>query len=259
MNKTKIEWADYTWNPVTGCKHGCTYCYARIVANQKVNHPNPAIAHKYRNNFEPTFHPQEFEKNKTPSSVKKGKKVFVGSMCDLFGDWVPYDWIKKILIACTARQHTYFFLTKNPDRYYHLVTTDDDNLPMLEEHFNWWFGFSATNQKQYDKNNGDMTVGIINEFVSLEPLYGPIKLSKMHQKWLIVGSETKNGKSINLPKAQWILDIRKQCAQLKIPLFEKNSLLPLNLPGGLIQQWPEIKSRQCSEAKQSGNGRVQGQ
>ena len=29
MNKTKIDWADYTWNPVTGCLHGCSYCYAR--------------------------------------------------------------------------------------------------------------------------------------------------------------------------------------------------------------------------------------
>lgn len=34
MNKTKIEWADSTWNPVTGCLHGCEYCYARRIANR---------------------------------------------------------------------------------------------------------------------------------------------------------------------------------------------------------------------------------
>lgn len=26
---TKIDWCDSTWNPVTGCLHGCEYCYAR--------------------------------------------------------------------------------------------------------------------------------------------------------------------------------------------------------------------------------------
>ena len=31
---TKIEWCDYTWSPVTGCKHGCPYCYARKIAER---------------------------------------------------------------------------------------------------------------------------------------------------------------------------------------------------------------------------------
>lgn len=34
MKKTKIDWADSTWNPVTGCLHGCDYCYARKIANR---------------------------------------------------------------------------------------------------------------------------------------------------------------------------------------------------------------------------------
>ena len=32
MQKSNIEWCDSTWNPVTGCKHGCEYCYARRIA-----------------------------------------------------------------------------------------------------------------------------------------------------------------------------------------------------------------------------------
>lgn len=34
MNKTKIDQCDSTWNPVTGCLHGCEYCYARGIANR---------------------------------------------------------------------------------------------------------------------------------------------------------------------------------------------------------------------------------
>lgn len=32
--KTKIDWCDSTWNPVTGCLHGCEYCYARRIAER---------------------------------------------------------------------------------------------------------------------------------------------------------------------------------------------------------------------------------
>ena len=34
MDKTKIEWCDSTWNPVTGCNHNCGYCYARGIATR---------------------------------------------------------------------------------------------------------------------------------------------------------------------------------------------------------------------------------
>ena len=41
MNKTKIDWCDSTWNPVTGCLHGCEYCYARGIANRFGCHATP--------------------------------------------------------------------------------------------------------------------------------------------------------------------------------------------------------------------------
>lgn len=34
MNNTKIDWATRSWNPVTGCLHGCPYCYARKIAER---------------------------------------------------------------------------------------------------------------------------------------------------------------------------------------------------------------------------------
>jgi hypothetical protein len=32
QDNTSVEWAQWTWNPVTGCLHNCPYCYARDIA-----------------------------------------------------------------------------------------------------------------------------------------------------------------------------------------------------------------------------------
>ena len=34
QGKRKIEYLDFTWNPVTGCLHNCPYCYARKITNR---------------------------------------------------------------------------------------------------------------------------------------------------------------------------------------------------------------------------------
>ena len=106
MNKTKIEWTNYTWNPCVGCKHGCSYCYAKRMNDR----------FKWIENWnEPKFYP---ERLKEPYKVKKPSKIFVGSMCDLFGDWIDKDWIDRIILTARENpQHTFQFLTKNPKRY----------------------------------------------------------------------------------------------------------------------------------------------
>lgn len=91
MNKTKIEWCDSTWNPVTGCKHGCDYCYARRIAGrfgtQLPDHSGYPEAHggvhclenKIKENpypylFEPTFLPFRL---KEPERKTKPQTIFV--------------------------------------------------------------------------------------------------------------------------------------------------------------------------------------
>lgn len=39
IHKSDIEWCSHTWNPVTGCKHGCEYCYARRIVSRFGPHP----------------------------------------------------------------------------------------------------------------------------------------------------------------------------------------------------------------------------
>ncbi len=90
MNKTKINWPDldYTWNSVVGCRRNCYYCYARELNNRF------KFIKKWN---KPQFFEERLEQ---PGKVKKPSVIFVGSMCDLFGEWVPDEWIDKIIEVC---------------------------------------------------------------------------------------------------------------------------------------------------------------
>ncbi len=59
--KTKIEWTEYTWNPVTGCTKisaGCTNCYAERMARRL----RAMGVERYRNGFRVTLHPDLLDK-----------------------------------------------------------------------------------------------------------------------------------------------------------------------------------------------------
>lgn len=114
MNRTGIDWADYTWNPVTGCRHGCPYCYAGPLTARFVKEGD-----KPADFTEPRFHVNRVDE---PARLSTPSAIFVGSMCDLWGEWVPRAWINAVLRACRdAPQHEYLFLTKNPKRYAEFV------------------------------------------------------------------------------------------------------------------------------------------
>ena len=146
MNRSKIEWCDHTWNPITGCRHHCEYCYARkmskrfagnIMLNKMakkdyslvpsadggedlylldtpmINETGSPLIYPF--GFEPTFHRYRVD---SLSKLKMGNIIFVGAMCDMFGSWVPDEWIKEIFNTCMNYPiHNYLFLTKNPKRY----------------------------------------------------------------------------------------------------------------------------------------------
>lgn len=159
MNKTSIEWCDYTWNPVTGCKHGCPYCYARKIAERFKG------TKAWPQGFEPMFHSTRLS---DPGSSQKHQSIFVCSMADLFGDWVPDAWILSVLsTAALIPQHTYLFLTKNPKRY---LTIPGDYLSE-----NFWFGATVTNQQDADRRIAVLSaVPKVRKFISFEPLLGVI-------------------------------------------------------------------------------------
>ena len=263
-DKTKIDWADATWNPVTGCLHGCEYCYARRIAKrfcsndhgkveggvaypcgslgdclvcseldgmefvgQKIrwNHDKIAL---YPYGFMPTFHEHRLD---VPSRWKRPRSIFVCSMADLFGEWVPDEWIQQVFAACEAApQHRYLFLTKNPKRY--MLLAQKGILPRFCE---CWYG-SSTPTKQtpfFYRTHG-------NIFLSIEPILEPFTdLGKKasYADWIIVGAETGNRKGKVLPEKSWIMEIVESCKRENVPLFMKESLREI-MGANFLQEFP---------------------
>lgn len=213
MKNTKIEWCDDTWNPVTGCLHGCPYCYARRIARRF----GGKTASPYPLGFLPTMHEHKLGE---PRKWKKPRNVFVCSMADLFGSWVPEEWISAVFEACgEAPQHRYIFLTKNPQRYAELARKG-----ALPERDNYWYGSTvdSARARRYPGRPHD------NTFVSIEPLTERLDVglgSFGSDRWVIIGAETGNRKGKVVPEKGWVDDICEAADITGMAVFMKNSLL----------------------------------
>jgi len=190
-----IKWAKWTWNPVTGCLHGCKYCYARDIANRF-----------FDEGFEPTFRPNRLVAPKN-TKIPKNKldipgihDVFVCSMADLFGEWVPNEWIDAVMKSVIeSPQWNFIFLTKNPIRYLKVKWPK-----------NAWIGITADTQARaldaeliFDrlKMKGNKNI----KFISCEPLLEPILLEYINADWLIVGGQSKSsGAKAFQPEWSWV-------------------------------------------------------
>lgn len=239
MNKTKIDWTERSWNPVTGCLHGCEYCYARKITtrfgtleNNSGDVPDSITeiltkehgtivelnerleGEPYPYNFVPTFHKYRLEE---PQKIKKPQTVFVCSMADLFGDWVPDEWISEVFKACEkAPQHRYLFLTKNPKRYSQLAA--NNKLPLK-----FWYGYTLTGKELPP----EQIYSNWRTFVSIEPLLSMPDLNFMkldNTLWVIIGAETGNRKEKVVPERKWIEKIIDSCRISNVPVFMKESL-----------------------------------
>ena len=243
---TRIDWCDDTWNPVTGCLHGCQYCYARGIARRfgwcgydeihDINEPQKngiGNINPYPYGFDPTFHRYKLDE---PQHWKKPRTIFVCSMADLFGDWVPDEWITDVFEACgAASRHRYLFLTKNPQRYIELARKR-----ILPAWDNMWYGYSATREDQLWRFHHADECPCLNLFVSIEPILEPMQpcfSTHTPADWVIIGAETGHRKGKVIPEKKWIDDIAMECEYSGRPIFMKESLREL-MGGDFRQEFP---------------------
>ena len=161
MKKTKIEWAEETWNPTTGYTKvsvGCKYCYAETMAKRL-----QAMGIKgYENGFEFTLMPERLEQ---PLKKRKPTKFFVNSMSDLFHEQMPDDFLNKIFkVIEQTPHHVYQILTKREDKMAKYFSNK-----MLQA--NVWLGVTVEDKKsglpRIDKLRN---IRAAIKFLSIEPL-----------------------------------------------------------------------------------------
>jgi protein gp37 len=259
-DKTKIEWADATWNPVTGCtpvSAGCGHCYAKRLADrfpqihgERVIDVGDVNTRLPFNQIE--FHPDRLE---VPLHWKQPRRIFVCSMGDLFHDGVSLDWIEQIFeMIEKCPQHIFMILTKRPE--------NADKLKSLPS--NVWLGVTAENQDQADRRIPILLqIPAAKRFVSVEPMLGPVWLSQNWQDylvgwetqaeidkngdpepyqsqtekldWVICGPETgPDARHMNL---DWARSLRDQCVTASVPFFYKRG----ELDGKLWHEFPVSK------------------
>ncbi len=210
MSRSKIEWTEVTWNPVTGCSEiseGCKNCYAkRMSARLKAMHSS-----NYQNGFEVTCHSHALS---TPLSWKTPRMVFVNSMSDIFHESVPDSFIKDIFNTMNmSTHHTYQLLTKRPERLAAI-----DKIIKWQDHI--WMGVTVESGRYKDRVDYLRSCKAKNKFLSIEPLIdrvGEIDLDGID--WVIVGGES--GPGSRLMKEEWVVEIRDQCLDSSTPFFFK--------------------------------------
>ena len=265
---TTIEWTEKTWNPVRGCikvSPGCKHCYAETFAERWCGTPG----HAYEQGFDPLLVPHKLAE---PLTWKKPATVFVNSMSDLFGEFVPDDYIAAVhgVMAATPR-HTYRILTKRAERLPRFMAWMDtafsvrvrlaealaaalDDTPDRRLTFdvspaktwplpNVWYGVSVEDRKHGVPRIEHLrrTTAAVR-FLSIEPLLedvGDLDLTGIH--WVIAGAES--GQKARPMEDNWVRRVRDQCVEQGVKFFFKQrataSGKKISLPMLDGRQWTE--------------------
>ncbi|MBZ0321392.1 MAG: phage Gp37/Gp68 family protein [Anaerolineae bacterium] len=229
-NKRGIEWTDFTWNPIGGCQHGCRWqmpdgtiaeCYAETVAERVAQSAYP---HGFEHHY---WRPELLHE---PLKLATPAKIFLDSMSDLMGYWIPDDQVEAILDICRrAPWHQFQLLTKNAPR-------------LLEFEFppNVWIGVSAPPSFMFGKRltqsqQAKMLTRMLDvlekvdtpvKWMSIEPLSFDIAplLEESHLQWAVIGAATDGPKAYQ-PQPAWVENVLKVLDGQGTRIFFKGNLV----------------------------------
>jgi len=251
LGKKNIEWADKSWNPITGCR-GPVICKENAVVNSQLTmiaevgqDPREATYHQIcpgcyaysiarrlkgrygypeEDFFAPTWHPDKVD---LPLKRKKPSVYFAVSMGDWLSDEVKHWWREEMLyVMAKAKQHLFLILTKREEN---IKLLKDLELPD-----NLWIGVSVCYAYQIKGARTLAEAELETEtgrsplkFISFEPLmeekvsYTPLD----GIDWIIAGGRTRQGEyPAFTPPEKWVTNLAVEAKDKGIPMFLKPNL-----------------------------------
>ena len=213
MQKSKIEWTDYTWNPIKGlCPEACWYCYARRMYQRFGWDSGISLDTKSIEYY---------------GRVPDGSKIFVCSTIEIFNPEIPESFRKYVFKEIEKHRNlTFIILTKRPERI---------DRPMPD---NVWLGVSVTGADDMWRIFKLAEVKAKVRFISLEPFFRPTPrfMFPADIDWLIIGRLTGHGRKDD-PELAALQFMVMQARAFHVPVFLKNNLKGI-WPGPLIQEYP---------------------
>jgi len=237
MSTTKIEWAEKSWNPITGCtkvSEGCKNCYAERMAKRLAGR----YGYPKDDPFRVTFHPDRLDQ---PLRWKKPSTIFVCSMGDLFHEDVnPKDIDRVFDVMAEAKQHQFILLTKRPQNIQEKLYGITEEWPCRElgggDYLpNVLLGVTVENQQAANERIPELfKIPAAGYWLSIEPLLGPVDITE-YLGWcdpvppfgrydpalsgVVLGGESGPGARPMHP--DWARGMRDQCADSGVPFMFK--------------------------------------
>ncbi len=218
MNRTGIEYVDLTWNPITGCLMPDSCAVRKVCfANRVASGLRGQYGYDAANPFKPTLHENRLQQ---PKYIKKPSRIFTVDMGDMWGDWVPEEWIEAVMNTIRqCPQHTFLLLTKNPEHYGQIFPTNawlGTTINTQSEAINRIFGLNRV--RTFEKIKGHEKA---MRWVSFEPLLGGIDADLTGIDWIVIGAQTKPAYQ---PKAEWVQHLIGCAKEAGAKVFLKNNL-----------------------------------
>jgi protein gp37 len=241
-----ITWCDYTANLWWGCvgvSDGCDNCYAQ------------KIAERFGSNLWGNSVPRKEIKSvwkdldkyqKIASKAGEIRKVFVGSMMDIFEKEMPLVDSKgnenKNANTGNLRFHLFYRIDRGdyPNLMFLFLTKRETNINKFI--FDSWktnppenvmFGASVVDQESFDRVTKNLQDVKGKKFLSIEPQLKPISLGNLSGiDWIIQGGES--GQKRRPFDIEWARSMRDDCARLNIPYFFKQIDKVKEIPEDLL-------------------------
>ncbi|MFP7366322.1 phage Gp37/Gp68 family protein [Corynebacterium callunae] len=240
--KSRIEWTEVTWNPVTGCDRvsaGCDNCYALTMSKRL----KAMGVEKYQSDGDPrtsgpgfgvALHPGTLNE---PYRWKQPRTVFVNSMSDLFHAKVPVEFIRSVFDV----------IRENPQHIFQVLTKRSLRAARLADQLDWpnnlWMGVSVEDMKVVNRVDHLRRIPAKVRFLSCEPLLGSLEgIDLTGIDWVIAGGES--GPRYRPMDVEWARVIRDACNDQGVAFFFKQwggrnaKALGRELDGVLWDQYP---------------------